>query len=296
MIFAIGSFAAHAHKPDIWPKYQDLDIICTWESFQGFLNSLDLNSCTIPFGNKMISKRNGFMIETEIAWKGSSAFDFINMKQDLTLSYFEGIPIQIPSLDWLYAFKMSHRYLKNSPHFNKSRKDIKTFREMGCIIPNKEWLKKREKETYSYNHPSLKKSKQEFFSGDMIEYVWDHDSIHESMKHLKCPAYLYYKKDGQEVECDRTKWENLPTLHKLYGVLEEVYVLALERSQIPHPNVDPLLSFTIALEKVCTSITSGWFREFAYNHYDEVYALYDEEYVKKFWKDVQEGKVKKHVG
>lgn len=70
---------------------------------------------------------------------------------------------------------------------------------------------------------------------------------------------------------------------QLYGVLEEAYVLALERHQIPNNfKPDPKASFDIALEKICTSITSGWFREFAWENYYKVQELYSPNYVTKF--------------
>ncbi len=81
---------------------------------------------------------------------------------------------------------------------------------------------------------------------------------------------------------------------RLYGVLEEAYVLALERSQIPFAGkVTPRQSFDIAIEKVCTSITSGWFREFAWENYDKVVELYRDDYVEKFKAGVDKGIVKK---
>ena len=42
----------------------------------------------------------------------------------------------------------------------------------------------------------------------------------------------------------------------------------------------------MALMKVCTSITSGWFREYAWENYDKVLDLYNElgedDYVQRF--------------
>jgi hypothetical protein len=69
-------------------------------------------------------------------------------------------------------------------------------------------------------------------------------------------------------------------------VYEESCVLALERSQIPFPDASPRKSFEYALMKVCTSITSGFFREWAWEHYDDVLALYNElgenDYIERF--------------
>lgn len=84
-----------------------------------------------------------------------------------------------------------------------------------------------------------------------------------------------------------------PETNKVY-VIDNFEVLALERSQIPFKNMAPKTSFLIALEKVCTSITSGWFREYAWENYDKVVSLYDPNYVKMFWNAVDKGVVKQY--
>ncbi|WP_457832940.1 DUF7275 domain-containing protein, partial [Staphylococcus aureus] len=60
-----------------------------------------------------------------------------------------------------------------------------------------------------------------------------------------------------------------------------------ERHQIPNNfNPDPTGSFMYALEKVCTSITSGWFREYAWENYHKIVAMHKKlgktDYVKRF--------------
>jgi hypothetical protein len=207
-----------------------------------------------------------------------------------------------PPLKYLYALKMSHRYLRNSPHFLKTMRDIQAIRKFAKesnydlhFDPKlKEWFKKREKETYWYKHPSLKQNKKDFFNGDGVTYVYDHDSIHEAVKHLDEPAYNKFKVDTAEVECSKEKFFSLPMDTQLYSVLEEVQVLALERSQIPFKDkgIDPRWSFNKAHEKVCTSITSGWWREFAWEHYDMVQDMYEPDYVNNFWAAVNMNRVK----
>lgn len=198
------------------------------------------------------------------------------------------------SLDTLYMLKMSHRYLKDSPHFLKTMHHCKYLRKMGATITNESWFKSREKETYDYGHYKLDTSSKEFFTTN-FNYIYDHDSIHEAVAFLERPAYTYYMEDDAEVMCSKDKFFALEKAHRYLGVLEEAYVLALERSQIPNDfKVDPKTSFTIALEKVCTSITSGWFREFAWEHYDVLIQLYNEDYVTKFKQGLENGTVKLH--
>jgi len=169
-------------------------------------------------------------------------------------------------------------------------------RSLGAQIEHPEWLKEREKETYNYSHPKLSVSKDEFFKKDdgQVVYIYDHDSIHIAMARFDKPAYEYFKPEGSQVLCDKKMFFDSPEEIKLASVIEEATVLALERSQIPYKGlVEPLWSFKMALFKVCTSITSGYWREYAYSVYDQVLALYDEKYVEKFWKAVDDGIVKK---
>lgn len=94
---------------------------------------------------------------------------------------------------------------------------------------------------------------------------------------------------------DKAKFFSLPREIQLLGVLEESYVLALERSIIPH-NSDRRRAFAMAISKVCTSITSGWFREFAWENYDDVVALYDDNFVDKFRAALAAGHIKSFKG
>ncbi|AJD81939.1 hypothetical protein YenMTG1_130 [Yersinia phage vB_YenM_TG1] len=189
--------------------------------------------------------------------------------------------------DMCLAIKLSHRYKKNNPFFEKTQHHIRFLRNKGIIL-NKQLeriVEVREKETLSYAHPVLDVSKDAFFKDDI--YTYDHDTIHEAIALIDQPAYKYYMKDDSQVMTSKEKFMALPKEIQLAGVYEEACVLALERSQIPN-NFKPgsELSFKMALEKVCTSITSGWFREFAWENYFVVMAMYKKlgpnDYVKRF--------------
>jgi len=70
-------------------------------------------------------------------------------------------------------------------------------------------------------------------------------------------------------------------------------VLALERSQVPfRGKVDPAVSFKIALQRLCSSISSGWWREWAWEHYDEALKYYNPNYLDIFDKGVEKGIIK----
>ncbi|MCZ2224744.1 MAG: hypothetical protein LC122_14065 [Chitinophagales bacterium] len=207
----------------------------------------------------------------------------------------------VPSFNILFLLKKSHRYLKDSPHFWKTIFDFHTMKRARAIVQEEhmELFKLREKETYAkQNHPKLNVNKNDFFSGDGIIYTYDHDSLHESVKHLDKPAYLYYGKDGEEVKSDKNKFFACDRQIQLYGVVEEAAVLALERGLIPH--YDKWKShkdaWMFALSKVCSSITSGWFREFAYENIFDVVKMYPKDFYEKFQVGLKSGVVKPFTG
>jgi hypothetical protein len=205
----------------------------------------------------------------------------------------------VPTFDMLFTIKQSHRYLRNSPHFWKTLADWHTMREKGATIrpEYKDFLKMREAETYWYKHPKLNTSKEDFFKDDNIDYVWDHDDIHKSVAVYDRPAYTYYLKDGAQVDCDKDKFFSISQDLRLAGVVEEAAVLAVERSLVPHPGVwTPEYAWKFALAKVCSSITSGWFRQFAYENAPTVLKLQPVGYWEKFQKDCESGLVKPFTG
>lgn len=207
---------------------------------------------------------------------------------------------KIAPLPLLYALKMSHRFLKNSPHFLKTMRDIKEMEEKYdkwevYMRMMRDWFKMREKETYNYSHPSLNRKKKDFFVDDF--YVFDHDQIHAIVALNELPAFNYFKEDAAEVKCSKDKFFACDESIRLAAVYEESCVLALERHQIPNDfSPNPEKSFLISLEKVCTGLTSGWFRTYAYDNYDKVVDLYQKRgksnYVDLFKQAIESGVIK----
>jgi hypothetical protein len=192
-------------------------------------------------------------------------------------------PYQLPYFFILLLLKKSHRFLKNSPHFLKTMRDYNRMKEsmdefdydgtQDSLI--QKWYKMREKETLDYSHPSLNQNKDDFFTDSF--YVYDHDQIHAIIAIGEEPAFKKFQAEGAEVKCLQSKFLNCSFDVQLASVYEETAVLALERHQIPNDySPDARKSFSMALMKVCTSITSGWFREFSYANYDTVIELYDQ--------------------
>ena len=294
MLILIGSAALYHHTKGMSRHPLDIDII---GSYDEVINIYGKQPVMYPIdkGKKFVLKnpKQRLIVEAELTWENSTATQLQNLvlKDIRTIFTSHGlVPVAIPALNTLYLLKMSHRYLRNSPHFLKTMRDIQLMRVLGASMSDldtfpgyREWYKAREKETYWYKHPKLSVGKDDFFKDDGIVYQYDHDSIHRSIMHLDKPAYEYYQVDNEEVLCSKDKFYSISEEIRLYGVLEEIYVLALERHQIPNLFKPPArISINIAAMKVCTSITSGWFRSYAYENYDKVLTLANDNYVERF--------------
>gem|GEM_PF-2776033 len=345
-MLVIGSVAMNA--VGITTEINDIDVIGTYAELENFVKTMKPKSWYPISGGKKyrivlnkplfssVGLENTYRMEYEVAWKNSTAAKLLKIIEENEDKFLHGSRLDFsrlgfsmfyPTIDVLYSLKMSHRYLKNSPHFAKTRDHIKKFRnkmKSNTIHPKLEkWFKEREKETYTYSHPKLNQTKTNFFSGDGVPYMYDHDSIHQAMATLikmiepdgfttffttsaesyanifgegPKPAYHFYQKPKSEIMTSKSIFQSLPFHVRIRGVLEEAQVLALERAVIPH-GTDKDKAFKIALEKVCTSITSGWFREFAWENYDDVMNLYYTEgqnYVNRFAHALERGEIKKY--
>lgn len=302
----IGSRALVANNPELdgLRKTVDWDFICTIDQFTAWhkANKANLQFAIPTQGGKYYHARDkeGMNYEFELAWPDTTC-------ERLLDRYDSGdSTVVVAPNEALLMIKLSHRYKRNSPHFLKTMSDIKYLREKGVELDA--WLQgvlpQRESESYDYAHPKLDATSKEFFTGDGVQYVYDHDSIHEAVAltslrrgeaaGIGIPAYTFYIKEGSEVMTSKEKFFAVDEVVRLRGVYEESCVLALERSQIPHglgKDGGPTArwSFEMALMKVCTSITSGWFRSYAWENYDKVMALYNElgedDYIKRFEKN-----------
>lgn len=282
-LIVVGSVACQKHGIPLGRKPLDIDVIgdeksAIWfaEKWAKITNVEDTEKGITIFTSKT-------PVEVELITKDKHTETLFNaIKETAYLNLFA-------SPDWLYFMKMSHRYKKNSPHFMKTMRDIHILRKNGAKMPegSEELFKERERLTYTYGHPKLNVSKKEFFDGDGVNYIYDHDSIHEAIAIDKIPAYKNYMIDGEQVLTSKEKFFSADKRVRMLGVYEESCVLALERSQVPFDfKPDPEQSFYMALEKVCTSITSGWFREYAWEHWLDVKKFYEymgkTDYIRRF--------------
>lgn len=293
-MLCVGSLSLEAHGVDIGRKPKDVDLICSNADFIRYVKQMqNIGYRVISLENKANTRvaflKNTFNEEVSIVEASivnEEDYDKVGsdswLMNSLPSKYCSPITNSITFVkpEVVLMMKLSHRYKKDSVHFHKTRQDILMLRQQGIELDDylKEILVEREKLTNPSGY-KLNVNKKEFFT-DNVPYVVDHDNdLHVPLAHLDQPAYRYYMKDGAEVFCDKEKFFALPEEYRLYGVLEETYVLACERALIPH-GTDPKKAFDIALEKVSTSVTSGWFREYAWENYDKIQSMYNPKYFK----------------
>lgn len=133
------------------------------------------------------------------------------------------------------------------------------------------------KKVYPQGNPSLKQTNKDFFD-DAVKKLYDHDWLHELVAYDKRPMYENLKKTDSmnDAWCEKDLWECLLYQDKIKCVAEETHVIAIERFMIPNNwNHPEKLSYFKALNKVCTTLTSGWFRDFAIDNFPVVLNMFN---------------------
>jgi hypothetical protein len=298
----IGSLALQAHVAHLVRPTADEDLVGTYDEIMAYRKNINAKVCyPINSGKSIYMRRiGGAIVEAEVAWPDSMAERLIKFVESQSDNIVLANGTLVPSLDVLYLLKLSHRYKKDSPHFKKTLDDIMFMRMLGAKIrpEHEEFFKQREKETYTNSLPKLNVSRADFFDSNVtgVVQIFQHDSVHEAVKHLEHPAYEYFKPDTAEVMCSKDMFEKCSDEVKLYSVVEEAMVLAIERSLSVFPGKKtPKEAFDMALMKVCTSITSGWWREFAWTNYYRVQELYHDDYYDKFLEKAARGEVLRNL-
>lgn len=188
----------------------------------------------------------------------------------------DGREVSVAPLNVLAAIKRSHlwrdyQWDKHITHYNK-------YLRQHLDDSVQDFLKERTKltkEAYPQGNPSLNQSNEDFFD-DAVAKVYDHDFIHELAAYYDQPLYTRLKRDDSKAWCEKDLWEALSLEDKQKCVAEECYVIATERFLVRNNwNYSYKGAYLTALKKVCTTLTSGWFRDFAIDNHPEIMALFD---------------------
>lgn len=129
---------------------------------------------------------------------------------------------------------------------------------------------------YPQANPNLMQSKEAFFD-DAVRKVYDHDYLHELYAHYDKPLYTQLLREEGNAWCEKDKWLLLSHDDKLKCIQEEAYVIATERFLVRNNWDYPMkLAYLKALGKICTTLCSGYFRNYSIDHYPELVQNYNE--------------------
>ena len=307
----IGSTALKEHFPELDREPKDIDIVITQKCFD---ETIDKHSHEIEFINHNSS---GYTHIVKFEHSNQVREYFIADKQESLMMLLD-YPHRghHANLGVLHSLKKSHIHypIKFSKHIEdmhiirsllRKQEDTSSFddiasvsRDLLDIYPEltQALIKDTEKRLGEVKTPKMNQSTKDFFgkSKKYVKSYYVHDDMHKAISELHTGEVIYEKilKTGSEVETDIDKWIFLSISERLYCVLEEVYVIALERKILPMmfesnaPIWTPKQAFDWALMRVCTTLCDGFFRDFAVKAYTQLQRRYDENYVNVFLKAI----------
>lgn len=207
-----------------------------------------------------------------------------SVPSDLTLN---GVSLDVISLDGLRLIKRSHlwreyNFEKHMCHYVKHiMPSISRLGTRPYDLTAWNWLLEERisltKKAFPQTNPKLNVTKDDFFD-DYVVKKYDHDLLHEIVSYYDKPMYSLLQDGTDSVWCSKSKWDELEHFQKCYCVAEEAYVIAAERFLIRSDwKKSKRISFIWAMNKICTTLTSGWFRDFAIDNYAHILDnVYDE--------------------
>ena len=279
-MIVIGSRAARHWLPDFrtpkdWDLIATLAEITRWAELQGD-NLESLLPCAE--GEKMKARLiKGGQVEFEIADAGGTSGLIHAMEHPGILAGL-GTTLKVPALETLWAIKRAH--VHRPIHWQKNIRDVHVL--SAAIGPERsdaayEILRARRAETdlrQPMKVPSLEKSNSTFFTSYklIVPILNPHDAYHWAVAYEDQPLFTRIKRDHTKARCERDLFEGMSLERRQRCVREETMVIALERYIVPGRLSDPAKAYSLALERVSTNLTSGWFREFAIDNYPAISA------------------------
>lgn len=251
--------------------------------------------------NLLIGSRALAMFSDNIKIKETTDYDVISLepiegtewhKPDFLLNHeieqyatdykfsFNGKAIYVVNPFGLAIIKRSHlwrnlSFQKHITHYHKScLADFRTrFTDLDEML-----LGLRTRMThleFPQGNPNLNQSVGDFFD-DAVTKKYNHDYLHELVAFYSRPLYTRLQHNSTSAWCDIDLWHKLTFDEKIRCVAEETYVISIERFLVPKEWDYPYrLAYTKSLDKVCTTLCSGWFREFAIDNYPSILNLFD---------------------
>ena len=206
-----------------------------------------------------------------------------NYTRNITVE-FNGRELHVVTPLGLALVKRSHLWRdlafdKHITHWNKYLKEFLEFRSK----ETEDYLQRRTSATmqmFPQGHPKLNQTVEDFFD-DAVTKKYSHDDLHLMYAHFDEPLYTKLQDDPEFAWCAKSKWDKLSYDEKIKCVQEEAYVIATERFLVPNNwNYPHRLAYFNALKKICTTLCSGWFRDFAIDNHQVLCSSFDAQKVK----------------
>lgn len=165
----------------------------------------------------------------------------------------------------IYTIKLSHSIY--DIHWEKTKLDIIWLKASGCEVYVDLYLALKEhwKKTHgNKNFLSLNKTKEDFFT-DNVNYVLDHDYLHELVAYPNPPMYTHCLKDGHDVLIDKKKFDTMSFEDQIRMLREEITVIAAERWLIDPKykgKISWFRAYLFSLRKTVTTLTKGSYSYF----------------------------------
>jgi hypothetical protein len=192
---------------------------------------------------------------------------------------FKGIELHVVNPWGLSAVKRSHlwRNISFQKHITHYHRQMIPYKRQNYNDEIEAFLQKRIELTmkeFPQGYPKLNKSVQDFFD-DYVVKKYDHDYLHEIVAYYDKPLYTRLQSDPSKAWCERDLWDKLSLEDKTKCVAEEASVIAIERFLVPRNwEYSVRHSYLKAIDKICTTLCSGWFRDHAIDYYPEVNELF----------------------
>lgn len=310
---ALRHWYKDARYPRDWDLFVNQDAYGSWlERYQHLIEE----SRESRENKYVYILKSGVKIEVEVAEPGDSVSEFLEINETMCRRYswmckmpVFGFDAIIAPATTLQVIKRSHIYWPHNwtkhirdYHFLKTKELTPSSEEEAAAHLRLEEKKEGNPDKTIF---SLNVSNDEFFDASeaLLCRFFEHDDIHAATCYYDEPLYRKAKRDTSKAMVDKDLFEAMSQQDKCRMVREEVFVIALERRIIPHlcePSVpgEELIpeglinsAFNYAIMRICTSLTRGWFREFAIENYPEI-CTYKTDFVKKFLVALKAGKVR----
>jgi hypothetical protein len=305
-MLVVGSKALDYHFPHLKRKVKDIDIIGNTNDISILVkNLLPEKVIETKYLTTLVNikNKNNFFNTSNVEILNSD--ESFSLNEYVKYEYSKAVDkkgLIYASPEVLLSLKSSHinfpiKFEKHIHDYNFLLKELKE--DILCDI-TKLNFKETEKRIGELKTPSLSKSTKDFFeqSAGLVKYFYVHDDIHRVMAHYERPIYEDMQLSKESAWCEKQMWDNFTFEKKAKCVLEEAYVIALERKIIPMLNnsgeiISSRRAFEWAMMRICTTLCSGWFRKFATDNYLDIISYYNPEYVQKFLKADRLGHIKK---